>query len=294
MKLKPCSFVTRKPRSLKQRGDFKAIEYKYLLLFYLRFALTGLIDNKYIKHFELLSSATFILLKTKISKSEVREASEMLIKFANDFETLYTAAAVTMNIHMLRHYGISVLQCGPIWAYSMFCFEKNIGILKKSCHNPTDALDNITFDYCLKRSEPETVFNEDIVKMKKKVLLTTSEREVLNSFLLEDNFEASDSIETSQHIYKSKKSRSSKSIDYFIQMHDESIGCAQFFIKNDESVFVVIESYKIVERYNHLLRIKATKEYEIFNYNQIYCKLMYMQFGSFEIVSQQLNFFETS
>lgn len=294
MKLKPCSFVFRKPRSLKQRKDFKAIEYKYLLLFYLRFALPGLIENKYIKHFELLSSATFILLKSKISKSEVLEAGEMLIKFADQFEILYSQAAITMNVHLLRHYGSAVLQCGPMWAYSMFSFEKNIGILKKSCHNPTDAIDNITFDYCLKRSKPEAVFNENSVKMKKKVSLTSNEKEVLNSFLLEGHLEVCDAIEASQHIYKSKKSRSSKSIDYFIQMLDQSIGCAQFFVKNGENYFVVIELYRIVEKHNHLLRIKATKEYEIFNYKQIYCKLMYMQFGVFEIVSQQPNFFETS
>lgn len=293
-KLKPCSFVTRKPRPLKNRGNFKAIEYKYLLLFYLRFGLTGLIDIKYIKHFELLSSATFILLKAKITKSEVLQAGEMLIKFANDFETIFSSEAVTMNIHMLRHYGSSVLQCGPMWAYSMFCFEKNIGILKKSCHNPTNALDTIAFDYCLKRSEPKTVFNEEIVKMRNKVSLTTSEEDVLKSFLLDGHSDVFDTIETNQHIYKSKKSRPSKSIDYFIKMQDQSIGSLQFFVKNGERVFVVLESYKIVEIHNHLLRIKSTKKYEIFNCEQIYCKLMYMQFGMFEIVSQLPNFFETS
>lgn len=178
----------------------------------------------------------------------------------------------------------SVVPCGLTQ-----CF-----VLKKSCHNPTDALDTITLDYCLKRTDPETCCNHDIVKMKQKVTLTTSEENVLNKFLLEGRLEVFDSIEINHHSYKSNRNRSGKSIDYFIQMKDQSIGAVQFFVQNDERVFVVIESYKIIEKNHHLLRIKATKEYEMFDCHQIHCKLMYMQIGAFEIVSQLPNFFETS
>lgn len=298
VKLKPCSYVTRKPRPLHERGSFKAIEYRYLLLFYLRFALNGLIDNSKIKHFEQLSAATFILLKSKISETEALEASEMLIKFADQFEIIYGQAAVSMNVHILRHYGSSVLQCGPLWAYSMFGFEKNIGTLKKSVYNPTDALDTITFDYCLKRNESEAISIENVTKMKRKVSLTPKEEEILvkNNIhcLPNGHFEVSDSIEFNNHVFKSKKSRSNKSIDYFVLLKDDSIGCVQFFVKNHDSVFLLIELYKMVDKHYHLLRIKPTSEYELFNSNQIYCKLLYMKFGSFEIVSNEPNFFETT
>lgn len=296
IKLKPCSYATRKPRSLHERGNFKATEYRNLLLYYLRFALNGLLDNNKIKHFELLSAATYI--QSKISEKEALEASDMLIKFADQFERIYGQAAVTMNVHILRHYGSSVLQCGPLWSYSLFAFEKNIGTLKKSVYNSTDALDTITFDYCLMRKEAESVLIENFAKMKRKVELTSKEKEILVKndvhSLANGHFEVSDSIELNNQIFKSKKSRCNKSIDYFVQLRDDSFGIIQFFIKNHENVLVLIELCEIVEKHHHLIRIKATSEYKLFNSNQIHCKLMYMKIGSFEIVSKEPNFFETT
>lgn len=298
IKLKPCSYITRKPRSLMERGKFKAIEYRNLLLFYLRFALNGLLHNDKIKHFELLSAATYILLKSKISEGEVLQAGDMLIKFADQFESIYGQAAVTMNIHILRHYALSVVQCGPLWSYSMFPFEKKIGILKKSIHNPTDALDTITLDYCLKKTEVETTSMENFPKIKRKVALTPKEKQLLVQNNIQStrtgDFEASDSMKTQNHNYKSKKSRANKSIDYFVQLRDDTIGCIEFFVNNCENVLVMIELYEIVERHHHLLRIKATNEYNLINSNQLYCKLIYMKFGCFEIVSREPNFFETT
>lgn len=117
----------------------------------MRFALQGLLEKKYLKHFEILSSAVYTLLKHSISQEEIDDAAEKLIKFADDFETLYGEEAVTMNVHMVRHYRECVTEVGPLWSYSMFGFEKNLGNLKKAVTNPTDALETISFDYCMAR-----------------------------------------------------------------------------------------------------------------------------------------------
>lgn len=210
VKLKPCSYITRKPRSLQERSNFKAIEYKNMLLFYLnKFSLNALLDNEKVKHFEHLSAATYTLLKTKISEREIIEASEMLEQFANKFEELYGEESVTMNVHMLRHYGSTVFQCGPLWGHSMFAFEKNIGTLKKSIHNPTDALDNITFDYCLKRKESQPISVENIAKMNRTVSLTLKEKEILlqNDLISSTDevflsIEMSDSISLNDRVFK--------------------------------------------------------------------------------------------
>lgn len=298
LKLKPCSYVTRKPRSLLERASFKAIEYRCLLLYYLRFGLSGLIESDKIKHFELLSAATYMLLRSKISEIEAREASDMLIRFADQFETIYGQEAVTMNVHMLRHYGSSVMQCGPLWSYSMFGFEKKIGILKKSVFNPTDAIDTITFDYCLGRKENEPVSSENVTKMRRKISLTLKEIQILNQngvhSLPNGHFDASDSIELNSHIYKSKKSRNTKSIDYFVQLKNNSIGCIQFFVKSCERILLLIELYEIIERHYHLLRIKSSNKCELFDSSQIHCKLMYLKMGCFEIVAKEPNFYETT
>lgn len=56
--MKPISEVTRKSRSiLKDRKDFKAIEYKSFALYYFPVAIHGLQKEKYANHFNLISSA---------------------------------------------------------------------------------------------------------------------------------------------------------------------------------------------------------------------------------------------
>lgn len=80
-----------------------------------------------LKHFELLSSS-YVMLKQKISADEIEFVEKTLIKFADQFENIYGCEAVTMNIHLLRHYGENIKQSGPAWCHSMFTFEKNIGI----------------------------------------------------------------------------------------------------------------------------------------------------------------------
>lgn len=297
-KLKPCSYVTRKPRSLEENKTFKASEYRNLLLYYLRFALTGLLGNDKVKHFELLSAATYMLLKSKISEREVIAAGEMLVKFANQFESIYGKEVITMNIHMLRHYADAVLQCGPLWAYSMFGFEEHLGTLKKSVHNGVDALDTISFDYCLNRAEVNTDLSERDAKMKKKVKLTLEEANKLIELnvdgLINGEFKVSDSIEISRHIYTSKKSRRTKSIDYFVQLKNETIGCVQFFVENRGGIFALVKVCAVIERHYHLLRINETDQFELFDSNDIQCKLMYMQIGCYKIVAREPNFYEST
>lgn len=158
--LKPCSYITRKPRSLDERSYFKATEYRYLLLFYLRYALIGLLDHNRVKHFEKFSAAVYILLKSDITREDIEEARVMLTNFADDFEKFYGIEAVTMNIHLVRHYVDSVIELGPLWSYSMFCYEKHIGHLKKSVVNPTDALETWGLTYNSNNSfRPLMMFN---------------------------------------------------------------------------------------------------------------------------------------
>lgn len=105
-----------------------------------------------VKHFETLSAATFILNKSKIADDELDKAETMLIEFADKFETIYGKGAVTMNVHLLRHYGRMVRICGPLWSSALFGFEANIGIIKRFVTEPTDVLQQITEKYAISRT----------------------------------------------------------------------------------------------------------------------------------------------
>jgi len=67
VKIKQPSEISRKPKSIFQKGEYKANELRNLLLFYLPFSLTGSLATKYVKHFELFSSSMYMLLQESIT-----------------------------------------------------------------------------------------------------------------------------------------------------------------------------------------------------------------------------------
>lgn len=115
LSLQPPEYINRKPRSVQERGFYKASEYRNLLLYFLPYALRGLLDESKVKHFQLLSAATYILLQSELNENEINQAGEMFTTFADRFEEMYGKETVTMNVHILRHYAETVKNCGPIW-----------------------------------------------------------------------------------------------------------------------------------------------------------------------------------
>lgn len=295
--LKPCSNITRKPRSVQERSFYKAIEYRNLLLFYLKFALRGLLDDKYVDHFELLSAGAYIFSKSTLCENEILLAEEMFKRFANQFESLYGSEGVTMNIHMLRHYGDCVRQTGPIWCHSMFSFETNIGLLGKCATNATDMMETISMNYCLSREENFHIDDSTIHTSKtREVDMTDTESDMLREkgiFPLENNkFIVCNSIEYKNVTYKSIKCAPTKSIDHYIQMKDGVVGCSLMYILSNDEIYVMIKEFKITEQFNHLERIESLDKVNIYSCRDISSKLIYMKFGSFQIISKEPNYYE--
>lgn len=254
--LKPYERITRKPTSILDRAFYKAVEYKQLLLFYLPVGLEGLIESRQLEHFKLLSAAVYKLLKNKISMTELDQAHEMLVKFADDFEIIYGLEAVTMNIHMVRHYKESVMNNGPLWASSMFAFEQNIGAITKSSKNiPTDDIEVMSMNYCLLR-EKNTEQTKGIQLMRGKLVevpgTVAVELNNRNIMATDNKFFAGDAVIYKNQHYKSSKSKETKSVDCFIELSDGEIGCAFIYIKHENQLYVVLERYEVIETVFHL------------------------------------------
>lgn len=73
LSIRPTSDVCRKPSSIFSRADFKATEFRALLLFYLRYSLIDLLPKRFIDHFHLLSSACYMLLKEVILRRNFKK-----------------------------------------------------------------------------------------------------------------------------------------------------------------------------------------------------------------------------
>lgn len=295
--LKPFKKITRKPKSLQDRHFFKASEYRNLLLYYLPICLEGLLDYKLLKHFKLLSAAIYMLLRTKISSTELNEAHQMLVAFADEFEELYGREAVTMNIHLLRHYKESVINSGPLWATSLFGFESNIGVICKPAKNcPSNELEVMSYDYCLWRSNKQSM-SEDTAILRGKwetvpdtIATILQENQIFPS--KKNRFFIGDTVKINAQHFKSMKSKKTKSTDHFIEMKDNVIGSIQLFIEFENKIYLVLQEYNVIERYYHLSKIRPIENIRMYSIEDIVCKLLYMNFSDTHAVTKEPNNFE--
>lgn len=296
--IRPTFEITRKPRSISDRDNFKANEYRSLLLYYTRHSLYGLLSARYIDHFQLLSSATYTLLLEKISLDDISMAECKLEQFADEFEDLYGSKNVTLNIHLLRHIGTSVRNLGPLWSQSAFGFETNNGVLVKTTAKKC-ILHNITWKYCTKvgfnKGSGDDSLNSDItIGGKRDIRLNNHEADAMKEIFHEN---------TIQTVYEfammhgkkfgSKKSKKmTASDDFFIQTKDELYGAVQFYVLADTNLFALVIIYEIVDSVDHLIEVKPTSSHKAIEFNQIKRKMIYMKIRDKEIITAIPNRYE--
>lgn len=295
--IKPPSFINRKPRSLAEKEFFKANEWRSLLLYYLRYCLNGRLPSEYILHFELISSATYILSKKKIHKDEIKTAREMFIRFADDYETLYGSKNVTMNVHLLRHIADAVLHSGPLWAQSMFAFEQFNGEIVNMVSGKNNILFQIAEKYILRKTlVPKRELNlcvtvgceqyrfkpsEDDEKMFSKYGIVTIEEISYWS-----------SVNIGDEKYTSMAYRVTKSIDYFAVFAKDKMGKIKYYIKYNGIIYAVVEIFCPVKINYHMCEVISKQSLSLFTIEEIREKLIYIQVDAKEIVCRLPNSYE--
>lgn len=294
--LKPYERISRKPTSILDRAFYKATEYKMLLLFYLPVALEGLLDKKQLEHFKLLSASIYILLQHVISTEELHAAHEMLIKFCDDFETIYGPEAVTMNVHLLRHHKDNVLNHGPLWATSMFGFEQNIGVITKCTKNiSTDDIEVMSFNFCLWK--PSEIAEKHVIQLMrgKNTELPEAVGQALQSRNINSTnniFFAGDAVNFKTQHFKSRKSNETKSVDYFMEMCDGQIGSVYIYVKYEDQIYVVLEQYNVIEKNFHIRKVKKCESYKVYLFDEIANKMLFLKFPHAEVLTKEPNYFE--
>lgn len=277
--IKPISEMKRKPRSIFERV---AEEYRYMLLFYLPYALQNLIDDKLQHHFCQFSYAMRILLKSSITHDEI-DIGKMLNKLTDDFEVLYGKDLVTMNLHLLRHLSSVVRNSGPLWCYSVFGFERNMGRLKASKNGTVYSLEQIAFRYYLKINEQVESCHSNFSGIKPVV----AERfldDLLKKFNIKNPIFYSN-IRIGGILFKSSCSPKTKSIDNFAQIDDAIFSIYVFFFENGADAYMVSEKYNVMTKVGHFFEIHTTGRFEIKRFANV-SKLLYMKFGGVEIVTK--------
>lgn len=300
--IKPNADVVRKPRSLEQKSNFKASEYRFMLLYYLPVCLEGCVPKIYVQHLRLLSGAVYILLKSTITKQEVNKAEKMLNTFVKQHQELFGKQNMVMNIHLLKHLAQSVRKLGPLWCFSAFPFERNNGFLLKFVSGTTDVLHQIASKYCLSKSilkkSDKSVSTEKVLLGKCETIVEKSLRVLNIDTLKEVDLSNKDlcvhrRIQLDQTIYTSRfYIRPNKSIDYFIGLKNDLMGMAKFYIILDGKIYVVLEEYDVVDSIHHILKVQPGNQNILAPIEDIQMKYIYMKVGFYQYVTCSPNPFE--
>ena len=172
LKLKTPSSITRKPRTLKDRFDYKATEWKNFVLYYCPFVITALPRN-YQKHFLLLSFSLHILNSENASRPDLQAAHLACLKFLEGLPQLYGENNCTYNAHILSHLATFYQWWGPLWAYSAFRFEDGIRQLNFYHHGANRVNIQTVKHYVLHHSVQQmctNAFNHESASEEKKTL----------------------------------------------------------------------------------------------------------------------------
>lgn len=290
--LKPTCEFKRKPRSIFEISNFKASELMYLLWYYLRYALVGILPTPIVRHFEKLSVGSYMLCKKNVTFAEIRSACEMLKQYANEFEV--------MNLHLLNHYECMILNCGPLWSYNMFGFENKIGILKSFVTGRTDVL--LQLAEKISRSlvcsaDPEEPVQSEIEAYQPKSISVEQEW----ADILEDIQTTSSSgqrqldiwrrIRLRRTIFTSQHAVATKSADFFLKLENGCIGKVVLYFGNRFSPNLLLERYTAVHQNHIWTEVEPSGQYEIHECEKIKEKLVYFHSGNIEYFTNMPYFY---
>lgn len=288
-RIRPNREVVRKPRSLEIRSKFKASEFRSILLYYFPVCLAGLVPNVYVEHVRLLSAATYILLKSTITRQEIDEAEKMLHRFVAQHEQLFGKENMVMNIHLLKHLAHCLRSLGPMWCHSAFPFERNNGVLLKKVNGTTDVLLQVSSKYCLSKAImncPAKSIVRDRILLGRSVKFIEKSLRVFNIERLKEvdlsnkQLYVHKRINLKNVIFTSTSyTLPKKSVDYFIGLQNDMIGKVKFYFESNSKIYVVLEEFEIVDYIDHILKVEPTRRNILTPANEIEQKYLYMKVG---------------
>jgi len=114
MNIKPPSEITRTPRSINDRKQYKASEWRTFLLYYSSVCLKDLLHQSYYQHWSLLISAIYVSLKDNCTIEEINNSENCLRKFVFAIPNMYGENFMKLNVHLLLHLPSYVKRWGSL------------------------------------------------------------------------------------------------------------------------------------------------------------------------------------
>lgn len=121
--------VQRLCRPISSRKDWKVREWENFILYYSIPIFSSILTKAQLLHWIFFVQSLYIILGEKIHT--LNKADEMLHFFVYKAFDLYGITAMSFNLHLCLHLCECVLNWGPLWTNSTFCFESaNYNVLR--------------------------------------------------------------------------------------------------------------------------------------------------------------------
>lgn len=285
--IKTASFISCRPRPITEMKQFKAKDFRNMLLYYLPVTLRGLIPSKYLKHFLLFSSAMYILLKSRISPEEINLADMQLKQFVREFQVLYGKQHVTMNLHLLEHAADRVRYSGPLWSHSTFPFESNNGFLLQLAKAPTDKLSQILKKYALRSEYPNKKDRSTEIRLlgePSEIFLSLEETTALQREGYDlVQMEVYQRLKKGQTVFTSMRyTRPKITCNYFVEIDNDeyAMGMVKYYFIHLDEIYAMVLTFSVDDYYTQdIWQVSPNEECMIIPVSQIKCKYIHIHQG---------------
>ncbi|KAK3910042.1 Neural cell adhesion molecule 1 [Frankliniella fusca] len=180
LQITPTSDVSRNPRSLKDRSDYRGHEWFHWVVEYSMPVLKGILPARYLNHWSLLVHAVALIMQNSVAKSELAYAGRYLSRFVSEIDVLYGKHNVTFSAHLLTHLEHSISEYGQPWAHSAFIFESFLAEIKQAVKSSNGA--SLQICKAMQRKIAIRKLEEDMEES-----MTNSHKQYLNSMLHRKN-----------------------------------------------------------------------------------------------------------
>jgi len=150
------------PRPLSARGDFKAKEFRALLLYYILPCMRGILKDRYFENLRKFVTAIHILLRDCILSADLDEADRLLKSFVKEFKELFGDDNMVHNLHLCTHLVMMVRMWGPLWAYSAISFESGNKNLLKLNSGTRGVATQLALKYCMSRTVAKCMAKSEV------------------------------------------------------------------------------------------------------------------------------------
>lgn len=126
----------RRPREIRKYSNFKAVEFRQILLYTAPAILLNVFPEEYYQHFMALHSVIRLLMSETTEPIMHDFCQHTMETYVRMCEILYGQPFLSYNVHGLLHIVDDVRVLGPLETFSAFCYENNMPQFQKYLRKP--------------------------------------------------------------------------------------------------------------------------------------------------------------